>query len=165
MLNRNCILFLLYWMKNNWYFQTYRLASSWNPCSWSCSFFKQQQVNFQSCGWLLSRQFTGQRFGHISKQCRNSGTKQMVVFVKRKPEIKKKRYQTRWHKFKESLVSVMEFPFCNIVSLTEFQFAVNSPFPSLLTISVRGQNLLKEVRLYTHTKKQICHRTSKIPGK
>ena len=123
---------------------------------------KPQTVHFQSCQLMfrglivvpiywtysqikaINRQcFTCQRFGHFSKQCRNSGTKQVVVFVKRRSaEHKKEREQKRRTEFKSRRESAMEFPFYSVESRTKFEFGVNSLFPSSpanRTIIITGQ--------------------------
>ena len=92
----------------------------------------------------INRQcFTCQRFGHFSKRCRNSGTKQVVVFVKRRSaEHKKEREQKRRTEFKSRRESAMEFPFYSVESRTKFEFGVNSLFPSSpanRTIIITGQ--------------------------
>ena len=101
----------------------------------------------------INRQcFTCQRVGHLSKQCRNSGTKHVIVFVKRKSEHKKERDQKRWTEFKSRRESAMEFPFYNVESRTEFEFAVNSLCPSSPANHDRKRTKLTEkVRSFTKT--------------
>ena len=95
--------------------------------------------HFLKCSAMNRQCFICQRVGHLSKQCMNSGTKQVVLFVKRKSEHLKDNglnsNQDASHPWNSPSTTLSVRRNLNSSSI----FCVLHP---LLTIIVRGQKLL-----------------------
>ena len=101
----------------------------------------------------MNRQcFICQRVGHLSKQCRNSGTKQVVLFVKRKSEHLNVTKNDGLNSNQDA-----SHPWNSPSTTLSVRRNLNSSsilcvLHTLLTIIVRGQNLLKKC---DHSQKTI----------